>query len=115
MSVIGSKTKSMELEYKTIQESEDIKAIGKTDRGMEKASWFIQIKMFILVHGKMEKKKVKELMYFLKLAWSMLVFLETDKWEKVNGSIKTVHIMKGTSTTTSQKDQVHGTFKMKML
>ena len=38
MSVIGSKTKSMELEYKTIQESEDIKAIGKTDRGMEKAS-----------------------------------------------------------------------------
>ena len=38
ISVIGLKTKNMELEYKTILESDGIKAIGKMDKDMGRVS-----------------------------------------------------------------------------
>ena len=115
MWVNGKKTKKTESESKFTQESAVIKDIGKTACETARVLWFTQIKIFILVHGKMEKKKVKVLISSLKLEWNTLVILEMDKCPKVNGFTRMELTSKAILIIISQKDQALGISEMKIL
>jgi hypothetical protein len=59
MKELGQITSKMGLELKHILDQEDIKAIGKMEKDMEKEFLFMIIKIYTQANGKMEKKMGK--------------------------------------------------------